>query len=154
MNVAPGREGWHRMQADGAARGNPGPAAYGFVLDSPSGVEVAGDGEVIGEATNNVAEYKGLIAGLERALSLGVTHLEVRMDSELVVRQMAGRYRVKHPGLVPLFRKARALVERLEGWDIRHVPREQNKRADRLANRALDEATGMRAGRNDMESAR
>src|SRR5262245_48415084 len=147
MNVAPGHEGWHRLQADGAARGNPGPAAYGFVLDSPSGSELAGEGEAIGEATNNVAEYRGLIAGLERALALGVTRLEVRMDSELVVRQMAGRYRVKHPGLVPLFRQARTLVERLEHWEIRHVPREQNKRADLLANRALDEATWRR---NDM----
>lgn len=154
MNVAPGREGWHRLQADGAARGNPGPAAYGFVLDSPSGAELAGEGEAIGEATNNVAEYRGLIAGLERAVALGVTKLEVRMDSELVVRQISGRYRVKHPGLVPLFRKARSLIERLESWDIRHVPREENKRADRLANRALDEAAGIKAGRNDMESAR
>ena len=154
MNVAPGREGWHRLQADGAARGNPGPAAYGFVLDSPSGAELAGEGEAIGEATNNVAEYRGLIAGLERAVALGVTKLEVRMDSELVVRQISGRYRVKHPGLVPLFRKARSLIERLESWDIQHVRREENKRADRLANRALDEAAGIKAGRNDMESAR
>ena len=154
MNVAPGREGWHRLHADGAARGNPGPAAYGFVLDSPSGAELAGEGEAIGEATNNVAEYKGLIAGLERAVALGVSKLEVRMDSELVVRQISGRYRVKHPGLVPLFRKARTLIERLESWDIQHVPREENKRADRLANRALDEAAGIKAARNDMESAR
>ena len=154
MSVAPARDGWHRMQADGAARGNPGPAAYGFVLDTPSGAELAGEGVAIGEATNNVAEYRGLIAGLERAVALGVTRLEVRMDSELVVRQMTGRYRVKHPGLVPLFRRARALVESLEHWDIRHVPREQNKRADALANQALDEALGLRAGRNDMESAR
>ena len=154
MNVAQGLEGWHRLHADGAARGNPGPAAYGFVLDSPSGDELAGEGEAIGEATNNVAEYRGLIAGLEHALALGVTRLEVRMDSELVVRQMSGRYRVKHPGLVPLFRRARALVERLESWSIVHVPREQNKRADALGNRALDESMGMRAGRNDMESAR
>src|SRR5215470_6846905 len=152
MSVAPGHEGWHRMQADGAARGNPGPAAYGFVLDAPSGGELAGEGVAIGEATNNVAEYRGLIAGLEHALALGVTRLEVRMDSELVVRQMTGRYRVKHPGLVPLFRRARTLAERFEGWSIHHVPREQNKRADRLANQALDEALAQ--GLNDMESAR
>ena len=153
MKDAPGRGSSYRLQADGAARGNPGPAAYGFVLDSPAEAEVASGGEAIGETTNNVAEYRGLIAGLERALALGVTRLEVRMDSELVVRQMSGRYRVKHPGLVPLFRRAQGLVARLESWTIRHVPREENKRADRLANRALDEAMA-RAGRSDMESAR
>src|SRR5262245_40445662 len=126
MSETPAQQGRHRLHADGAARGNPGPAAYGFVLDSPAGAEVAASGEAIGEATNNVAEYRGLIAGLERALALGVTHLETRMDSELVVRQMSGRYRVKHPGLVPLFRRARGLAERFESWSIHHVPREQN----------------------------
>jgi|SRR5215831_6102601 len=153
MKDATGRGSSYRLQADGAARGNPGPAAYGFVLDSPAEAEVASGGEAIGETTNNVAEYRGLIAGLERALALGVTRLEVRMDSELVVRQMSGRYRVKHPGLIPLFRRARALAERLEGWTIVHVPREQNKRADAQANRALDDAAWRKNG-NDMESAR
>jgi ribonuclease HI len=153
MNNGLGKEACHRLHADGAARGNPGPAAYGYVLDSPAGEEIASGAEVIGVTTNNVAEYRGLISGLTRALDLGVTRLETRMDSELVVRQMTGRYRVKHPGLVPLFRKARTLADRFEAWSIEHVPRAENKRADLLANRALDEA-GARAGRSGMESAR
>ena len=151
MNSGPGNGSAYRMQADGAARGNPGPAAFGYVIVAPSGEEVALEGEAIGATTNNVAEYRGLIAGLEKAIALGVTRLEIRMDSELVVRQMAGRYRVKHPGLVPLFRRARGLAEQLESWSIAHVPREQNARADFAANMALDQAL---AARKDMESAR
>ena len=151
MNPGPGNGISYRMQADGAARGNPGPAAFGYVIVGPSGEEVALEGEAIGTTTNNVAEYRGLIAGLEKAIALGVTRLEIRMDSELVVRQMSGRYRVKHPGLVPLFRRARGLVERLESWSIAHVPREPNTRADFAANMALDQAL---AARKDMESAR
>jgi len=151
MNVGLGNGISYRLQADGAARGNPGPAAFGYVIVAPSGDEVALEGEAIGTATNNVAEYRGLIAGLEKAITLGVTRLEIRMDSELVVRQMAGRYRVKHPGLVPLFRRARGLAEQLESWSIAHVPREQNTRADFAANMALDQALAVR---KDMESAR
>jgi ribonuclease H / adenosylcobalamin/alpha-ribazole phosphatase len=151
MNVGSGNGSSYRLQADGAARGNPGPAAFGYVIVAPSGEEVALEGEAIGSTTNNVAEYSGLIAGLEKAIALGVTRLDIRMDSELVVRQMAGRYRVKHPGLVPLFQRARGLVEKLESWSIAHVPREQNARADFAANLALDQAL---AARKDMESAR
>ena len=153
MSDTRGTEAAYRLHADGAARGNPGPAAYGFVLDSPQGAEVAAGGEAIGRATNNVAEYRGLIAGLERALALGVRRLEARMDSELVVRQMTGQYRVRNHGLVPLHRRARELSLGFEAWSIEHVRREQNKRADALANRALDEL-GAGAGGNGTESAR
>ena len=153
MSEARGTEPAYRLHADGAARGNPGPAAYGFVLDSPQGAEVAAEGEAIGKATNNVAEYRGLIAGLEKALAMGVRRLEARMDSELVVRQMTGVYRVRNHGLVPLHRRARELAGGLEAWSIEHVRREQNKRADLLANRALDEQAAA-AGGNGTESAR
>ena len=153
MKAERGSEQPHRLHADGAARGNQGPAAYGYVLDSPLGKEVAAQGEAIGRATNNVAEYRGLIAGLERALELGVRRLEALLDSELVVRQMTGEYRVRNEGLIPLYRRARELADAFEGWSIGHVPREKNRRADGLANRALDEAAA-RAGGNGAESAR
>ena len=126
------------LYADGAARGNPGPAAAGYVLDDGAGQPVAAGGIALGRATNNVAEYKALLAGLARALELGVPAIDVRMDSELVVRQMGGIYRVKNEGLKPLFAEAQALARRFERFTIRHVPREQNARADAEANRALD----------------
>ena len=126
--------------ADGAARGNPGPAAAGFVLDDPAGKERVARGIALGVATNNVAEYKALVAGLAAALDLGVSELAVRMDSELVVRQMKGVYRVKNEGLKPLFQEARALSLRFRSFAIEHVRRELNSRADAAANRALDEA--------------
>jgi ribonuclease HI len=129
-----------RLYADGAARGNPGPAAAGFVLDDSEGREAACGGIALGPATNNVAEYRALLAGLARALELGVTAIDVRMDSELVVRQMTGIYRVKNAGLKPLFAEAQALSRRFAHFAIRHVPREQNARADAEANRALDGA--------------
>jgi ribonuclease HI len=129
-----------RLFADGAARGNPGPAAAGFVLDDPEGRPAAAGGLVLGAATNNVAEYRALLAGLAKALELGVCAIEVRMDSELVVRQMTGVYRVKNEGLKPLFAEAQALSRRFERFAIRHVPRDQNARADAEANRALDAA--------------
>ena len=126
------------LWADGAARGNPGPAAAGYVLDDAEGRPAAAGGIALGAATNNVAEYRALLAGLARALELGVTAIEVRMDSELVVRQMCGVYRVKNEGLKPLFAEAQALSKRFARFGIRHVPREQNSRADAEANRALD----------------
>ena len=147
MSETRAHEGWHRLHADGAARGNPGPAAYGFVLDSPDGAEIAASGEAIGEATNNVAEYRGLIAGLERALALGVTHLETRMDSELVVRQMTGEYRVKHPGLIPLHQRAKQATARLGAVTFRAVRREENARADGLVNATLDGGMGTESPR-------
>ena len=124
----------------GAARGNPGPAAGGYVLDDGEGRQRAQGAVVLGATTNNVAEYKALLAGLARALELGVTALEVRMDSELVVRQMCGVYRVKNEGLKPLFAEAQALSRRFAHFRIQHVPREQNARADAEANKALDAA--------------
>src|SRR5438128_1155078 len=106
--AGPGRS-W-RLFADGASRGNPGPAAAGFVLDDPDGHPVAAEGLALGHATNNLAEYRALVEGLLRALSLGVENVDVRMDSELVVRQMRGEYKVKNAGLKPLFEEARDLA--------------------------------------------
>jgi ribonuclease HI len=123
---------------DGGARGNPGPAAYGFVLETEDGDVVAAVGAAIGEATNNVAEYSGLIAGLRRAAEEGVTELEVRSDSELMVKQMRGEYRVKNAGLVPLSAEARRLARTLDSVRYVHVRREKNELADRLVNEALD----------------
>ena len=139
-------EGAYLLMADGAARGNPGPAAYGFVLVAPDGQAVAEEGAVLGRATNNVAEYEGLLAGMERALALGVRRLAVKLDSELVVRQMSGQYRVKNAGLKPLFARAQGLRERFDAVTFEHVRREANRRADELANRALDAEEGGRVG--------
>ena len=139
-------DGTYLLMADGAARGNPGPAAYGFVLAAPDGQPVAEEGVTLGRATNNVAEYEGLLAGLERARHLGVRRLAVRLDSELVVRQMNGLYRVKNAGLRPLFERARILCAHFESVTFEHVRREANRRADELANQALDAPRGGRVG--------
>jgi len=125
------------VYSDGASRGNPGPAALGAVVIDPSGKVRAERSEAIGVTTNNVAEYRGLIAGLEAALALGARRLEVRMDSELLVKQATGLYRVKHPGLIPLAHRAAQLRSQFEEVSFRHVRRELNKRADSLANRAF-----------------
>ncbi len=124
--------------ADGASRGNPGPAAYGAALYTPDGAELDAWGNPIGRATNNVAEYHGAIAAVEAALERGATRLELRLDSELIVRQLEGRYRVKHKQLKPLFEQLSALVDRLDAFQPTHVRRELNTRADALANEALD----------------
>jgi ribonuclease H / adenosylcobalamin/alpha-ribazole phosphatase len=126
------------LEADGGSRGNPGPAAYGAVLkDAVTGEVIAEDGTTIGVASNNVAEYSGLIAGLELAREVAPdAELEVRMDSKLVVEQMSGRWRIKHPDMVPLATRARRLAP--AGTTYTWVPRERNKHADRLANEALD----------------
>ena len=123
---------------DGGARGNPGPAAYGFVLESEDGDVLAAVGARIGQATNNVAEYSGLIAGLQRAAEEGVTDLEIRSDSELMVKQMRGEYRVKNQGLLPLSVEAARLGRQLASVRYVHVRREKNELADRLVNEALD----------------
>jgi ribonuclease HI len=128
------------MYSDGASRGNPGPASYGAVVFDAEGHERHRTSAAIGMTTNNVAEYRGLIAGLEAALALGARRVEVRMDSELLVRQAIGRYRVRSPGLIPLHRRVLALRSRFDEVVFRHVPREQNKLADALANQALDSA--------------
>ena len=124
--------------ADGASRGNPGPASYGALVLGEDGAVLRTASEAIGRATNNVAEYRGAIAATRLALDLGADELELNMDSELIVRQVEGRYRVKNATLRPLFEKLSALVEQFEGFKIRHVPRERNREADRLANEALD----------------
>lgn len=126
------------VYSDGASRGNPGPAALGAVVIDPSGKVRAEQSEAIGVTTNNVAEYRGLIAGLEAALALGARRLEVRMDSELLVKQATGLYRIKHPGLIPLAQRAVQLRARFDEVSFRHVRRELNKHADALANRALN----------------
>jgi len=127
------------VEADGGSRGNPGPAGYGaVVLDAESGEVLAERSEGLGIATNNVAEYRGLIAGLRAAIELGGTDVEVRMDSKLVVEQMSGRWKVKHPAMQPLAREAAGLVRQLGSVRFGWVPRERNKRADRLANLAMD----------------
>lgn len=129
----------HVLHCDGAARGNPGPAAIGAVLFAPGRLEPAAIiSERIGSATNNVAEYRALIAGLQAALAAGVERLVVRLDSELLVRQLTGSYRVKAPGLKPLHREATALAARFGSIAFEQVPRERNDLADDLANAALD----------------
>ncbi|MCX8007409.1 MAG: ribonuclease HI family protein [Coriobacteriia bacterium] len=128
------------LQADGAARGNPGPAAIGVVLVDESGAEIAAFGRCIGTATNNVAEYQALIAGLQAAQDHNVRSLVVRLDSELLVRQMTGRYRVKSASLKPLHERAAALAASFDAIRFEHVPRSMNARADALCNEALDGA--------------
>jgi ribonuclease HI len=128
------------VHVDGGARGNPGPAAVGAVLSTPDGEVVDEASAVIGQATNNVAEYRGLLLGLERARALGATEVDVVNDSELVARQVSGVYRVKHSDMKLLHRQAVAALDSFERWSIRSVPREQNARADELVNRALDAA--------------
>ena len=125
---------------DGGARGNPGPAGYGVRIERPDGTLIEEFCESIGIATNNVAEYRGLIAALEWAKALGVRNVHVRSDSLLLVQQMLGRFKVKHPGLQPLHGRARLLAHEIGRVTFEHVRREANKDADRLANAAMDDA--------------
>jgi ribonuclease H / adenosylcobalamin/alpha-ribazole phosphatase len=128
------------LSTDGGSRGNPGPAAYGYVLEGEDGTVLDARGETIGKATNNVAEYRGLLAGLEKAVELGITELEVISDSELLVKQMLGDYRVKNEALRELSLDATALARRIGRVNYRAVRREHNDLADRLVNEALDSA--------------
>ncbi|MBP1784848.1 putative phosphoglycerate mutase [Micromonospora sp. HB375] len=129
------------VEADGGSRGNPGPAGYGAVVRDPETGEVLAErSESIGTATNNVAEYRGLIAGLEAAAELGAAEVEARMDSKLVVEQMCGRWQIKHPGLRPLAAQAAGLVGRFTAVRFTWIPRERNRHADALANAAMDAA--------------
>jgi ribonuclease HI len=128
------------VHVDGGARGNPGPAAVGTVVSTPEGEVLDESGVRIGDATNNVAEYRGLLHGLERARALGATEVEVVNDSELVARQVAGDYKVKQEHLKPLHAQALADLGAFDSWVIRSVPREHNARADALVNEALDSA--------------
>lgn len=131
--------------ADGGSRGNPGPAASGAVLLDPQGELVEEIGAYLGVATNNVAEWTALILGLEAAARRGIRRLGVCLDSELVVKQLRGEYRVKHAGLQPLHRRAQQLLRGFAEVEIRHVPRKQNVLADRLVNRLLDQEAPARA---------
>jgi probable phosphoglycerate mutase len=127
-----------RLSTDGGARGNPGPAAFAYVLEAEDGTVLASHGEAIGVATNNVAEYRGLLAGLARAAELGVDELEVVSDSELVVKQMRGEYRVKNEALRELSTRAARLARQVGSVTYTAVRREHNELADRLVNEALD----------------
>ena len=129
------------VEADGGSRGNPGPAGYGTVVwSTDNGTVLAESKQAIGRATNNVAEYRGLIAGLEEAAKLGATEVEVLMDSKLVVEQMSGRWQVKHPDLRTLLKQAKALDSRFDRISYAWIPRAKNSHADRLANEAMDAA--------------
>jgi len=125
------------VYADGASRGNPGPAAIGVSVRDTNGTELATVSEVIGIATNNQAEYRAAIEGVRLARRLGATGIELRMDSELVVRQLAGVYKVRNPGLQPLFVELVRELEAIGPYTVAHVPRSLNRRADALANAAL-----------------
>jgi ribonuclease HI len=125
-------------RCDGAARGNPGPASIGVVLEDQEGQDLLDVGEVIGETTCNVAEYTAVIRAAEKALELGGTELVLKLDSQLLARQLKGSYRVKAPHLQPLHQQALRLLRQFRRWDVVEVPRTENTAADRLANRALD----------------
>jgi ribonuclease HI len=129
-----------RLWTDGGARGNPGPAAFAYVLEAEDGTVLDARGEFIGVATNNVAEYSALVAGLARAVTAGVTELEVRSDSELMVKQMRGEYRVKNRDLRSLSLEASRAARQIGRVTYTHVGREHNELADRLVNEALDAA--------------
>ena len=136
-----------KLYTDGGARGNPGPAAYAYVLEAEDGTILASHGEQIGVATNNVAEYAGLLDALELATEEGATEVEVISDSLLLVNQMLGKFRVKHQNLIPLHAKARMLANQFRRFSIRHTLRAGNKEADRLANSALDRPEVRASGR-------
>jgi len=136
--MVPDSAGVWVLRCDGGARGNPGPAAAAYVLLDASGAEIEARGEYLGSATNNVAEYRALIEGLQAAARHGARRLRIYMDSELVVRQMKGEYRVKNAGLKPLHEEARREVTRFAGVEYRAVRREENARADQIVNETLD----------------
>jgi ribonuclease HI len=127
---------------DGGARGNPGPAGFGVRIENRDGTLIEEFSESIGVATNNVAEYRGLLAALEWAQTHGSTAVQIRSDSQLLVQQMLGNYKVKHPGLQPLHARARLLAHQVGRVTFEHVRREANQHADRLANAAMDGAAG------------
>lgn len=139
MRHRAGSEKAVRVYSDGAARGNPGPAGAGAVVVDASGKVLARRGRFLGTATNNVAEYKGLLLGLEAAKELGAREVEVRADSQLLIRQLKGEYAVKHAGLKPLHAEALRLLRAFDRFDLQHVPREENALADEMSNRAIDE---------------
>src|SRR5712672_4239592 len=138
------QDGVYTANIDGAARGNPGPASYGLVLKRPDGTTLEILGKYIGRHTNNVAEYYALIAALDYAAAKGIKRLRVLSDSQLIVNQMKGLYKVKHPDLRPLHERAKKLAAGLEAFAIQYIPREQNGEADAAANAALDNTSGVK----------
>ncbi|HYM46181.1 MAG TPA: ribonuclease HI family protein [Solirubrobacteraceae bacterium] len=134
------------VHVDGGARGNPGPGAAACVISTPQGETLAKDAQLLGEVTNNVAEYRALLLGLERAGELGVTDVEVVNDSELIAKQINGEYKVKHAAMRPLYLQALAALRGFAHWTVRTVPRAQNAEADALVNAALDQARDAAAG--------
>ena len=136
------KSGWITAFCDGGSRGNPGPAGYGVYIQDENGAKIAELSEFLGKKTNNFAEYSGLLAALEYALGNGHTHLKAVADSELLVKQIKGQYRVNSPELRPLYEEARRRIAQLGGFQIQHVLREKNRRADQLANEAMDRGTG------------
>ena len=133
------------VNIDGGARGNPGPAGYGVVIEDESGKRIDSLSEYLGAQTNNFAEYSGLLAALEYGLKHGYTAIKVRSDSELLVKQIKGEYKVRSEALVDIFREAKELIRKYKSFQIRHVYREQNREADRLANLAMDKGTGRKS---------
>jgi ribonuclease HI len=128
------------VHVDGGARGNPGPAAAACVISTPDGEILGEHAELLGEVTNNVAEYRALLLGLRQARELGVSEVEVVNDSELIAKQINGQYKVKHASMRPLYLDALAALREFERWSVRTVPRAQNAQADALVNAALDQA--------------
>jgi len=146
--------GWFTGHCDGGSRGNPGPAGYGAVVEDPRGQVVARLSDYVGRQTNNYAEYRGLLAVLKWATEHGARRLRVVSDSELMVKQMKGQYRVKNPGLLPLWEEARRLARGLDGFDITHTLRAGNAEADRLANEAMDRGMGKTGTEGPREQAK
>lgn len=139
-SAAPGEHERVVIHVDGGARGNPGPAGVGAVVSDPAGEVLREEGRFIGEATNNVAEYRALLLGLELARELGAREVEVVNDSQLISRQIGGEYKVKQAHLRPLHREAMKALRTFDRWSVHSVPRTQNEHADRLYNQALDQA--------------
>jgi ribonuclease HI len=143
---APSGSVWFTAHCDGGSRGNPGPSGYGAVIEDPQARVIARLSEYLGRQTNNFAEYSGLVAVLRWALENRVGRLRVVSDSELMVKQMKGLYKVRNPGLIPLWEEAKRLAARLEGFQITHTLRGGNKEADQLANDAMDKGMGKKQG--------
>ena len=145
-------DGWFTAHCDGGSRGNPGPSGYGAVVEDPAGHIVAKLSEFLGIQTNNFAEYSGLLAVLQWASEYGAKRMRVVSDSELMVKQMKGQYKVASPGLRPLFEEAKRRAARLEKFEMRHTLRGGNKEADRLANEAMDKGMGRTPERQSAEA--
>ncbi|HHX94444.1 MAG TPA: ribonuclease HI family protein [Clostridia bacterium] len=126
------------VYCDGASRGNPGEAGIGYIIIDGNGKVLKEESDYLGQATNNVAEYTALVRSLQDSLKLGAKSVQVYSDSELMVKQIKGEYRVKNPGLAPLFQQVSGLIARFDNFKIDHVPREKNKKADSLANKGID----------------